>query len=78
MFNKNYEKFKPIAGHKDKKVNALLKKTNLLQDEGDTRLKEQSNYFNTEDYGYIQTEEDNDRERTLKVKQKDLKDILGV
>jgi len=75
--NKNYDKYRPIAGHKDKKVNAILRKTTVLKDEGDTRLKEQSSYFNTEDHGYIQTEEDNDRERTLKVKQKDLTGMLG-
>ena len=76
--NKNYDQYKPIAGHKDKKVHAILKKTTVLKDEGDARLKEQSSYFNTEDNGYIQTEEDNDRERTLKVKQKDLTEMLGV
>jgi len=76
--NKNYDQYKPIAGHKDKKVHAILKKTTVLKDEGDARLKEQSSYFNTEENGYIQTEEDNDRERTLKVKQKDLTEMLGV
>ena len=59
-------------------MHAVLKKTTVLKDEGDSRLQEQSSYFNTEEHGYIQTEEDKDRERTLKVKQKDLKEILGV
>jgi len=40
MNNKDYEKYRPIAGHKDKKLNAILKKTTVLKDEGDTRLKE--------------------------------------
>ena len=42
------------------------------------RLEETSKYLNTEDNGYIQLDEDNDRERTLKVSQQDLSNMLGV
>lgn len=42
------------------------------------RLEEQNRFLNTEDSGYIQVDEDNDRERTLKVSQKELQGMLGV
>jgi hypothetical protein len=50
---------------KDKKLDALLNKTKVLNDEIQLRLKEQDELFNTEDRGYLEVEEE--RERTLKV-----------
>ena len=52
---------------KDKKVSAALKETRVLKEEVKTRLQEAGQLFNTEDYGFIETE--TDRERTLKVTQ---------
>jgi len=49
-----------------------------LSEEMRKRLNEQENFFNTEENGYIELDEDNDRERTLKVKQGELKSMLGV
>ena len=49
-------------------MRALLSKTHVLNEEATTRLKEQSSYFNTEEAGYMQVDDDNDRERTLKIK----------
>lgn len=48
-----YDHFKPVQPGKDKKMKALLSKTTVLREETDKRLKEQGNYFNTEDAGYI-------------------------
>ena len=52
---------------KDKKVEAALKETRVLKQETKTRLEEADNLFNTEEYGFMQTE--TERERTLKVTQ---------
>ena len=61
---------------KDRKVIAALKETRVLKDEVKTRLTEQHQLFNTEDHGFIETE--TERERTLKVRQADLKKILPI
>lgn len=61
---------------KDKKLVALLDKNNVLKEETKTRLKEQAQIFNTEERGFLEVEEE--RERTLKVSQSQLKDILPV
>lgn len=61
---------------KDKKLQAVLEKTHVLKEETKTRLKEQAQIFNTEDRGYLEVE--HERERTLKVNQKDLKNLLPV
>ena len=55
-----------------------MNKTKLLNDEMKQRLVEQGDYFNTEEAGILEVDSDNDRERTLKVKQEDLKEMLGV
>lgn len=59
---------------KDKKLSATLNKTKQLTDEITLRLKEQDQIFNTEDRGYLEVE--HERERTLKVTQSELKQIL--
>lgn len=61
---------------KDKKLQAVLEKTHVLKEETKTRLKEQAQIFNTEDRGFLEVE--HERERTLKVNQKDLKNLLPV
>ena len=61
---------------KDKKVEAALKETRVLKHEIKTRLDEADNLFNTEDYGFMQTE--HERERTLKVTQEELKKSLPI
>eukprot|EP00347_Sterkiella_histriomuscorum_P011069 403373871 len=61
---------------KDKKLSAALNKTKVLTDEIKLRLQEQDQIFNTEDRGFIEVE--HERERTLKVSQQQLKDILPV
>ena len=61
---------------KDRKVIAQLKQTTVLKQEAKTRLKENHTLFNTEDHGFIETE--TERERTLKVTQKELKKTLPV
>lgn len=61
---------------KDKKLNAELNKTKVLTDEIQLRLKEQDGLFNTEERGYLEVE--HERERTLKVSQNELKEILPV
>mmetsp|Transcript_11011 Transcript_11011/g.13922 ORF Transcript_11011/g.13922 Transcript_11011/m.13922 type:complete len:90 (+) Transcript_11011:1-270(+) len=60
----------------DKKVSSALKETRVLKNEVRTRLKEANQLFNTEEYGFIETE--TDRERTLKVTQAELKKTLPV
>ena len=50
---------------KDKKLQAVLEKTHILKEETKTRLKEQSQIFNTEERGFLDVE--HERERTLKV-----------
>ena len=50
---------------KDRKVEAAIKQTRVLQEETKTRLKEVKQLFNTEDPGFIEVE--TERERTLKV-----------
>lgn len=50
-------------------MKALSSKSKVLNSEAHLRLQEQNQFFNTEDHGYIQVDEDNDRERTLKVSQ---------
>jgi|LakMenEpi03Aug12_release.lakeMendotaPanAssembly.Ray.scaffolds.fasta_scaffold5113642_1 hypothetical protein len=50
---------------KDRKVEATLKQTRILEEETKTRLKEQNTLFNTENRGFIEVE--TERERTLKV-----------
>jgi hypothetical protein len=52
---------------KDRKVEAALKQTRVLEEETKTRLKESDVLFNTEQKGYIEVE--TERERTLKVSQ---------
>ena len=52
---------------KDRKVEAALKQTRVLEEESKTRLKEANSLFNTEEKGYIEVE--TERERTLKVTQ---------
>lgn len=59
---------KPITATSDKKMKAKLKKNKIISDETKLRLQEQRDYFNTEEAGFIEVDEDNDRERTLKVK----------
>ena len=59
---------------KDKKLDALLNKTKVLTEEIQLRLKENDQIFNTEDRGFLEVE--HERERTLKVSQKELKEIL--
>lgn len=61
---------------KDKKLNAVLEKAHVLKEETKTRLKEQAQLFNTEDRGFLEVE--HERERTLKVNQKELKNLLPV
>jgi U3 small nucleolar RNA-associated protein 7 len=61
---------------KDKKMQAVLEKTHVLKEETKTRLKEQSQIFNTEERGFLEV--DHERERTLKVNQKELKNLLPV
>jgi U3 small nucleolar RNA-associated protein 7 len=61
---------------KDKKLAALLDKNTILKEETKLRLKEQSQIFNTEDRGFLEVE--HERERTLKVNQKELKEMLPV
>lgn len=61
---------------KDKKLNAALQKTRVLTEEIQLRLKEQEQIFNTEDRGFLDVE--HERERTLKVTQKDLKALLPI
>lgn len=61
---------------KDKKLAAMLDKTNVLKEETKLRLKEQAQIFNTEERGFLDVE--HERERTLKVNQKELKDMLPV
>jgi len=65
---------------KDKKLRAHLHTETTLKKEGDTRLQEEKDYFNTEQAGYLEVdhEEDGDRARTLKVGQDQLKTLLGV
>jgi U3 small nucleolar RNA-associated protein 7 len=69
-----------MAKVRDKKMKALLKKQDVLTEEIDLRLQEQKDFFNTQQQGYLEVdpEEDGDRERTLKVKQDQLKGLLGV
>ena len=55
-----------------------MAKNKVLNTESRLRLNEQNQFLNTEDHGYLQVEDDNDRERTLKVKQDELKSLLGV
>ncbi len=50
---------------KDKKLHASLQKTHLITEEIKLRLKENDALFNTEDRGFLETEQE--RERTLKV-----------
>ena len=73
-----YDHFKPVLAEHDKKAHAMAKKTKELTTEAGLRLEEANKYLNTEDHGYIQVDEDNDRERTLKVSQGDLQNMLGV
>ena len=61
---------------KDKKLSAMLDKTRVLTEETKTRLKEQAQLFNIEERGYLEV--DHERERTLKVNQSQLKDLLPV
>jgi U3 small nucleolar RNA-associated protein 7 len=61
---------------KDRKVEATLKQTRILEEETKTRLTEQSNLFNTENRGFIEVE--TERERTLKVTQAQLKKDLPI
>lgn len=50
---------------KDKKLSSELAKTKLLNEEIQTRLKENDELFNTEERGFLEVE--HERERTLKV-----------
>ena len=62
-----YDHFRPVLAEHDKKAKAQVKKSKELNSEAKLRLEETNQYFNTEEHGYIQTDEANDRERTLKV-----------
>lgn len=62
------EKKLALMPSKDKKMRAVLKKTNEITEEMKLRLQEQRDYFNTEEQGYLEVDSDNDRERTLKIK----------
>jgi hypothetical protein len=73
-----YDHFRPVIAEHDKKAKAHERKDRELKTEATLRLEEANKYLNTEDHGYIQLDEENDRERTLKVKQEDLKSMLGV
>jgi len=59
-------------------MKAIVGKSKVLNSEAHLRLQEQNQFFNTEDKGYIRVDEDNDRERTLKVSQNQLTNMLGV
>ena len=61
---------------KDRKLEAALEQTRQLKEETNLRLQEQNEFFNTEQSGFIQTE--TERERTLKVTQRELKTILPI
>ena len=61
---------------KDRKLEAALEQTRQLKEEANLRLQEQNEFFNTEQTGFIQTE--TERERTLKVTQRELKTILPI
>jgi len=56
---------------KDKKVRAMLQLNKTLTAEATQRLREEKDFFNTEQAGYLEVdpEEDGDRARTLKVGQ---------
>jgi len=61
---------------KDKKLNQKLEQSRVLKEETQLRLKEQSELFNTEQSGFMEVE--HERERTLKVSQRELKATLPV
>ena len=61
---------------KDRKLEAALQETRVLKDETQLRLKEQNEFLNTEQSGFIETE--TERERTLKVTQQQLKEVLPI
>jgi U3 small nucleolar RNA-associated protein 7 len=61
---------------KDKKLSAVLEKNQVLKEETKLRLKEQAQLFNTEERGFLDVE--HERERTLKVNQSQLKELLPV
>ncbi len=63
-----------MSVNKDKKLKAMLNKSKEVNDEIKTRLREQGQLFNTEDRGYLEV--DHERERTVKVTQSQLKDLL--
>ena len=71
---------KAVKKAKDKKVRALLATHQTLTDEANKRLHEEKDFFNTEQAGYLEIdeEEDGERARTLKINQKELKNLLGV
>ncbi len=62
-----YDHFRPVLAEHDKKAKAHEKKDKEITKEANLRLEESNKFLNTEDHGYIQLDEDNDRERTLKV-----------
>ena len=62
-----YDHFRPVQAEHDKKAHAMVRKNKELGTEANLRLEETNKYLNTEDHGYIQLDEENDRERTLKV-----------
>jgi len=55
-----------------------LETTKNLKDEMKQRMQEQRDYFNTEEAGYLEVDEANDLERTFKVKQDDIKGLVGI
>ena len=63
---------------KDKKVKAMLQQNHVLAREMRQRLHDRSEFMNTEQAGFLEVDSDNDRERTLKVKQEEIKSQLGV
>ena len=63
-----------MSVNKDKKLKAMLNKSKEVNDEIKTRLREQGQLFKTEDRGYLEV--DHERERTVKVTQSQLKDLL--
>lgn len=56
---------------KDRKLNAQIKQEKVLQEEVKTRIEEQEEFLAPDEGGFIELE--GERERTVKVTQKELK-----
>jgi len=48
-----YDHFRPLVPQHDKKARAQLAKNKVLNQETRLRLKEQNQFLNTEDHGYL-------------------------